>query len=124
MCSICKNLYVNTNHISNCCKDCEKIIEKEYKDKIAEYSKNHPGARIMDIINSEVLNPPEEYNISPLKFKKMVLNICNYNGSSSSGIDYEKKIKPDSALTRDLEELKTTHIKPFGTGSRWHSSKK
>ena len=124
MCSICKTFYVNSNSLSNCCKDCERKIEREYKDKIIDYIKNHPGARIMDIINSDVLNPPKEYDLSPMIFKKMVLNICNSNRSTSSDIDYEKNIDPGSALTRDLEELKATNIKPSGTGSSWHSTKK
>lgn len=112
MCSICKKLFVDPIGNSNCCRDCEKKIVLEYKDKIIEFSKTHPGSTVMDLLNSDVIKPSGDIKISAREFKNLVLNACYVVGKPTEDINNNKKAKNSlSALTRDLEELNRNRSK-------------
>ena len=108
-CSLCKTIYVSSDGITNCCPDCEKKIMRDYRDIIVEYHKLNPYATIMDIINSDLLKVPEEYNISANEFKRIVLKVCNAYGSPTQFRKNDTEIYYDSALVRDLDYLKSGH---------------
>ena len=126
MCSICKVFYIDQDGIENCCRDCEKKLLREYKPKIAGFLEEHPHATVMDLLNSDVLKAPGEYNINSSEFKNLILKVCNICGSSSYDANTTEKQKSDgSALTRDLEEMRSSHAKDEVSNiTHWHSSKK
>lgn len=126
MCSICKVFYINQDGIDNCCRDCEKKLVKEFKPLIVGFMETHPYATVMDLLNSDVIKAPKEYNIGPGEFKNLILNVCGVGGPLTYDVNTSEKQKSEgSALTRDLEEMKTSHGKDVVSGtSYWHSTKK
>ena len=113
MCSICKVFYINQDGIDNCCRDCEKKLVKEFKPLIVGFMETYPHATVMDLLNSDVI-------------KNLILNVCGVGGPLTYDVNTSEKQKSEgSALTRDLEEMKTSHGKDVVSGtSYWHSTKK